>query len=126
MMKVLAVCALLVAVVAAAGVVKLDSNNFATIVEDPTKDVFVKFFAPWCGHCTRMAPAWEELAKSQADNQDVVIAELDADAHRDAASKYGIRGFPTIKLFSKTNKAGKDYQGARDAASFGNFLKANL
>ena len=124
-MKILAVAALLVAAVTA-GVVKLDANNFDDIVLDASKDVFVKFYAPWCGHCTRMAPAWEELAKSQADNKDVVIAELDADAHRSTASKFGIRGFPTIKLFSKSNKAGKDYQGARDAASFANFLKANL
>ncbi len=125
MMRVLVALAL-VAAVATAGVVKLNANNFDEVVMDSSKDVFVKFFAPWCGHCTRMAPAWEELAKSQESNADVVIAELDADAHRSKAQEFGIRGFPTIKLFTKANKAGKDYQGARDANSFANFLKANL
>ena len=125
-MKILAIAALLVAAVSAAGVVKLTADNFNEIVKDPSKNVFVKFYAPWCGHCTRMAPAWEELAKNQADNADVVIAELDADAHRSTAQDFGVRGFPTIKLFTKTNKNGKDYQGARDVNSFNNFLKANL
>lgn len=36
---------------------------------------------------------------------DVVIAKIDADHYRDAASKYGVTGFPTLKWFSKDNKA---------------------
>jgi protein disulfide-isomerase-like protein len=124
-MKVLLIFALVVAAVSAK-VVQLTSDNFDEIVLDASKDVFVKFYAPWCGHCTKMAPAWEELAKKQESNDNVIIAELDSDAHRAKAQNYGVRGFPTIKLFSKKNKAGKDYQGGRDVSSFDNFLKANL
>lgn len=122
MFKKLAVVALLV-LICTASVVKLTPENYDAVVNDPTKDVFVKFFAPWCGHCVRMAPAWEELASKAGD---VVIAECDASAHSELAQKNGIRGFPTIKLFSKTNKAGINYQGARDVPAFENFLKANI
>lgn len=124
-MRALLIVVGLLATVALASVVKLDNSNFDAIVLDANKHVFVKFFAPWCGHCTRMAPAWEELAKAET-KEDVVIAELDADANRDAAQRHGIRGFPTIKLFTKTDKAGKAYQGARDGPSLTAFLKANV
>ena len=104
-------------------VVQLSSATFDDVVKDPSKDVFVKFYAPWCGHCVRMQPAWEELSKN---SNGVVIAELDATAHQAPASRFGVRGFPTIKLFTKSDKSGKTFQGARDAKSFQDFLKSNV
>lgn len=124
-LKTLVVVLALFAVLSLASVVKLNKENFDAIVLDNTKNVFVKFFAPWCGHCVRMAPVWEELAKAHAGSQDVVIAELDADQHGEVSGKYGVRGFPTIKLFTKGDKTGKPYQGSRDIAGFEAFLKAN-
>jgi thiol-disulfide isomerase/thioredoxin len=51
------------------------------VTDDPTKDVFVKYYAPWCGHCKKMAPAWIELAEYLKDVEDVIIAEVDATAN---------------------------------------------
>ena len=124
MFKTCVVMALVAATALAGSVVVLDGNNFDSIVLDKSKDVFVKFYAPWCGHCQRMVGTWNELAEKN-DNDDVVIAKVDADAHREVGSKFGVRGFPTLKWFSKSDKSGKDYQGGRDLASFQNFVKAN-
>ena len=104
----------------------LTPDNFDKIVSDASKTVFVKFYAPWCGHCVRMADAWKELAKNLATVPDVVIAELDAAAHSQQAQTYGVRGFPSVKLFTKENKSGDiTFKGARDVASFRTFLKEN-
>jgi len=117
------VAALVAAFLVTAEVVKLTAENFDEIVLDKEKDVFVKFFAPWCGHCVRMAPAWEELSNA---NTGAVIAELDATQHQAVSSKFGVKGFPTIKLFTKSDKSGKPYQGARDFKALSDFLKANI
>ena len=118
-----AVAVLVAAVIVAASVVTLTADNFESIVMDASKDVFVKFYAPWCGHCVRMQPAWEELAKA---NTGAVIAELDATQHQAVSQKFGVRGFPTLKLFTKADKSGKPYQGGRDFNALSDFVKANI
>ncbi|KAF8391611.1 hypothetical protein HHK36_023917 [Tetracentron sinense] len=80
--------------------------------------VLVEFFAPWCGHCQSLTPTWEKAAtvlKGVA-----TIAALDADAHKSLAQEYGIRGFPTIKVFLP-GKPPVDYQGARDVKPIAEF-----
>lgn len=116
------IVAAILAAAVVANVVTLTPDNYDSVVSDPTKNVFVKYYAPWCGHCTRMAPAWAELASNNKDKDDLVIAECDASAHAEIASKNGIRGFPTIKFYPKDNKAGVPYSGARDLAAFQNFI----
>lgn len=61
-------------------------------------NVFVKFFAPWCGHCQRLAPTWVQLSDEVAKDKDIIIAEFDADTERDIAQKYGVSGYPTLKV----------------------------
>ncbi|KAD6795526.1 hypothetical protein R6Q59_020577 [Mikania micrantha] len=103
-------------------VVVLNSENFNEVVLDGKKDVLVEFYAPWCGHCKSLAPTYESLAAAFKNEEDVVIANIDADNHKDIGEKYGVSGFPTIKFFPKNNKEGEDYEGGRDIDSFVTFI----
>lgn len=125
---VIALVAVLAFAVANAEVVKLTGANFDQIAMDTSKDVFVKFYAPWCGHCVRMAPAYTKLSEDPeiAAKSDLVIAEVDADAEGGIAQKVGLEGFPTVKLYTKGNKAGVEYQGARDTTALKKFVLENI
>jgi protein disulfide-isomerase A6 len=98
----------------ASAVTVLSPDSFDAVVLDSSKDVFVEFYAPWCGHCKRLTPIWEKLSGVFKNEKDIVIANLDADAHKDLATKYGVSGFPTLIYFSKTDKSGDRYSGGRE------------
>lgn len=93
-------------------VLQLNPNNFKSKVLNSNGVVLVEFFAPWCGHCQALTPQWEKAANVLKGV--ATVAALDADAHQSLAQEYGIRGFPTIKIFAP-GKPPVDYQGARDA-----------
>lgn len=77
------------------------------------KAVFVKFFAPWCGHCKRMKPAWDSLMEDFEDSEDILIADVDCiEAGKSLCEKVGVKGFPTIKYGSPDDL--QDYKGSRD------------
>ena len=54
-----------------------------------------------CGHCKHLAPAYEEVGKAFDSVDSVLIAKVDADSERDLGSRFGVRGFPTLKFFPK-------------------------
>lgn len=97
-------------------VIELTDANFEQKVLG-TKDLaLVNFFAPWCGHCQRLAPEWK-LAAAELKGK-VVVGALDATVHTVTASRFQVRGYPTIKYFPVGAKDGHalDYQGGRTAS----------
>jgi protein disulfide-isomerase A6 len=59
-----------------------------------------RFYAPWCGHCQRLAPAYEKAARSLAGLATVAAVDCDADANRAFCGSMGVQGFPTLKIVS--------------------------
>lgn len=110
------------------GVVDLTPDNFDQFVNG-SKSALVEFYAPWCGHCKQLVPAYtklgEEISGNGALKSQVVIGKVNADAHRELGQRFGIRGFPTIKWFGRGNKVDSpdDYEGGRSADQFLNFIK---
>jgi len=70
------------------------------------KNAFVKFFAPWCGHCKGMKPAWDALAAEYEGHPNVLVADVDCDAQKDLCNGFGVSGYPTVKYW--VDGGGKD------------------
>jgi len=98
------------------------ASTFNEIVNDPTKDVLIEFYAPWCGHCKSLAPKYDELAERLKDEDDIVIAKMDATAN-DVPKQFEVRGFPTIFFSPKGSKSSpKSYEGGREVDDFIKYL----
>jgi len=101
----------------------LVGKNFNDIVKQAGKDVFVEFYAPWCGHCKTLAPKWEELGKWAKTKPNLVIAKMDATANDVDAVQ--VSGFPTLKLFKADSDEIVDFDDARELESMIAFLEKN-
>ena len=75
------------------------------------------------GHCKRLAPTWEELAKKYTK---ATIAKVDCTVETALCQAQGIRGYPTLVLFPKGSKNQEKYQGARDVNSFTTWLDQQI
>lgn len=79
------------------------AKNFDDVVVNNGKDTLIEFYAPWCGHCKKLTPIYEELAQKLA-NEDIAIVKMDATAN-DVPSTYDVRGFPTLYWAPKNSKS---------------------
>lgn len=94
-------------------------KNFDELVTNSEKDVLVEFYAPWCGHCKKLAPIYDELGEKMKD-EDVEIVKMDATAN-DVPSKFNVRGFPTIYWINK-GKEPETYSGGRELDDFVKYI----
>eukprot|EP00050_Salpingoeca_kvevrii_P018590 m.76079 g.76079 ORF g.76079 m.76079 type:complete len:201 (-) comp8103_c1_seq1:259-861(-) len=127
MLRVLAVVALLVAVAHAEGPTVLTESTFDAEVFGSGKNSIIKFYAPWCGHCKAMKPAWDDLGAEFASSSSVLIGDVDCTVERSVCEKFGVSGYPTIKYFTaETGEEGAKYEGRRDLDSLREFVDSKL
>lgn len=105
------------------GVTVIVGKTFADIALDPTKDVLVKFYAPWCGHCKKLAPVWDKVAEEFKGVEDLVIAKFDSTTNE--ADGVEVQSYPTLTFYPKDNKAGVPYEGGREFDDIKKWLQEN-
>ena len=119
MLALLAGCALAVSAYEWVGgeddpdVLVLTDATFDAVIKEE-KVVLAEFYAPWCGHCKKLAPEYAAAATAlkEAGDPRVVLAKIDATENKALAERYGVSGYPTLKIFKDGQLAG-DYPGGR-------------
>ncbi len=87
-------------------VAELTKKNIAEIIEKSTKPVIIDVFAPWCGPCLQMAPAFEQLAEELGAHYTFV--KLNVDEERDLAMHYSVTSIPTFIFIKNNNIIGRE------------------
>lgn len=82
--------------------------------------MLVEFFAPWCGHCQRLAPEYETAATKLKGT--VPLAKVDCTTNTEICERFGVNGYPTLKIFRSGEEAGS-YDGPRTAAGIVSHMK---
>jgi protein disulfide isomerase len=102
----------------------LVAKNFDEVIGDASKTVIlVEFYAPWCGHCKKLAPILDELGSFFKSNEGVVIAKMDATANT-VKKNITVQGFPTIYAFQKG--VHHPYSGGHDLEALKTFVQSFL
>jgi protein disulfide-isomerase A6 len=111
--------------------VELTAKNFDEVVVASAQPWLVEYFAPWCGHCQKLAPEWKKAATSLKGIVRFGAVNCDDEANKPLCGKYGVQGFPTIKVFAasapgekKKKSAVSDYQQGRTAADLARFANS--
>jgi protein disulfide-isomerase-like protein len=111
---------------------KTQYGSALSTLSTETHHAFVKFYAPWCGHCKSLAPVWDKLEETFEGHDKVIVSSVDATSEGELAKKHGVRGYPTILWFNRLgmNKGGEDkpikYTNARSHDALASFIEGQL
>jgi protein disulfide-isomerase-like protein len=100
---------------------ELDQDSYAALIKSG-KNGMIKFFQPWCGHCTKMKPAWDEA--SAAAHSSVFLADVNCSDQEELCKEVGVSGYPTIKVYKDGEVS--DYNGGRTLEDLTKYVETEL
>lgn len=103
--------------------IELGANNFEQHIKRNDIPLLIDFWAPWCGPCKVMAPAFEQAAVQLEPK--VRLAKLNTEKEQAIASQFGIRSIPTMILFQKGRELARQ-SGAMSAQDIMHWAQAHL
>ncbi|KAL2725203.1 protein disulfide-isomerase A6 [Vespula squamosa] len=95
-------------------VIDLKPSNFDSLVINSDHVWIVEFYASWCGHCQQFVSEYDKAATALKGI--VKFGAINADEHKSLGSRFGVRGFPTVKIFGHDKNKPEDFNGPRTAA----------
>ena len=104
-------------------VVIVTDSEFDSTVLQSERPVVLDFWAEWCQPCKMLAPTMEEIAGEYEDK--VKVGKLNVDDNPNTATKYGIRGIPTL-LFFKGGKVVQQVTGVKSIAEIKKIIDEDL
>jgi len=105
-------------------VITLTKDNFDDTIKKENL-ILVEFYAPWCGHCKRLAPEYERAAKQLLKlPKPIRLAKVDGTTEKELAEKYEVSGYPTLWLFRNGKKY--KYNGPREEVGIVSYMKEQL
>lgn len=114
-------------------------NNLETFTAELTTDikilepnkiqqneiVIVKFFAPWCGYCKKLAPDWKKVTdkyhNQTINNKTIKVQKLNCEENEKESSRHKVAGYPTIRIYKKGKQL--EFEDSRDYNSISKFIE---